>query len=74
MAGRRIGLTFLNCAVNPLVRAVLRSPAHRLLSGSLLLVTFLGRRSGQAYTIPVQYARMGETICIVAGTPALTRR
>ena len=59
MANHSIGLALLNRGVNPLVRAVLRSPAHRLLSGFLLLFTFPGRRSRKAYTIPVQYARSG---------------
>ncbi len=56
-------------APNPLVRAVLRSPAHRLLSGRLLLVTYTGRRSGAQYTIPVQYERDGEALLVTVGWP-----
>ena len=51
-------------APNPLVRAVLRSPAHRLLSGSVLLLTYTGRRSATRYTIPVQYHRDGVTVLL----------
>lgn len=56
-------------APNPLVRAVLRSPAHRLLSGRVLLLTYTGRRSGTRYTIPVEYRRDGEALVITVGWP-----
>ena len=45
-----------NRVVNPLVRALLRSLAHRVMSRGVLL-TYTGRRSGRRYTLPVQYAR-----------------
>jgi hypothetical protein len=51
-------------AVNPVVSAILRSPVHRILSGSLLLFTFTGRKTGRAYTIPVGYMRSGETLVL----------
>ena len=46
---------FLNHVVNPLVRAVLCSPMHRLLSGRLLLLTYVGHLSGETHRIPVAY-------------------
>jgi hypothetical protein len=52
---------------NRIVAAVLRSPFHRMLSGSLLLLTVRGRRSGRTHTLPVQYAREGETLWIYPG-------
>jgi hypothetical protein len=39
--------------LNPLMTAVLRSPAHRLLSKKLMLLTLTGRRTGRTYTLPV---------------------
>jgi F420H(2)-dependent quinone reductase len=50
-------LSVRNRVVNPLVRALLRSPAHRVMSRGVLLLTYTGRRSGRRYTLPVQYAR-----------------
>jgi hypothetical protein len=41
---------------NPLVRLVLESRAHRLLSGRLLLLSYRGHRSGREYRIPLRYA------------------
>lgn len=41
--------------INPLMALLLRSPLHRLLSGSLMLITFTGRRSGRSFKTPVRY-------------------
>ena len=54
---------------NLIVAAVLPSPMHRLLSGTAVLLRYRGRKSGQLYTIPVQYARTdGELLLFVMGT------
>ena len=50
---------------NPMVRAVLRSPAHRLLSGRLLLLAYRGHRTGRVYEIPLRYARLGDRRLVV---------
>src|SRR5919201_997478 len=51
-------------AINPFVSAILRSPLHGLLSTQLMLLTYTGRKSGKRYTIPVGYARDGETLVV----------
>src|SRR5437763_480835 len=43
----------LNRTVNPMLRLLLQSPVHRLVSGRFALITYTGRRSGRQYTIPV---------------------
>lgn len=48
--------------INPMMRLLLRSPLHGLVSGSLMLITFTGRRSGRRYTTPVRYIRRGDAI------------
>ena len=63
----------LNRTGNPVVKAVLRSPAHRLLSGQLALITVTGRVSGREYTIPVLYERDGGTVRIEVGWPERKR-
>jgi hypothetical protein len=45
----------LFAVINPLMALLLRSPIHGLLSGSLMLITFTGRRSGRSFTTPVRY-------------------
>jgi hypothetical protein len=45
--------------VNPAMMAVLRSPLHGLLSGSLMILIFEGRKSGKRYQIPVGYMEEG---------------
>ncbi len=53
---------------NPVVRALLRSPFHRLLSGALVLVTYRGRRSGRYFTIPVMYAQDDQRLITFVGS------
>ena len=66
-------LWLLNHVANPLVRLVLCSPFHVVMSGALLLLTYRGRRSGRRRTIPVQYAEDGQTIIVVVGAPERKR-
>jgi hypothetical protein len=42
-------------AINPIMKALLRSRLHRLLSGTLMLLTYTGRKTGVPYTIPIGY-------------------
>ncbi len=58
---------FMNKIANPFVRIILRSPLHRLLSASVLLISCTGRKSGNEYTFPVQYASHDNTIYIIPG-------
>ncbi len=48
--------------INPTLGLLLRSPAHFLMSGSVLLITFTGVRSGRSYSTPLRYVRDGKTI------------
>jgi deazaflavin-dependent oxidoreductase (nitroreductase family) len=54
---------------NLFVIGLLRSPLHRLASGSLLLITYRGRSSGRRFTIPVMYAERDGTLTIFVGHP-----
>ncbi len=47
---------------NPIVIALLRSPLHRLLSKTVMLVTFTGRKSGKIYTTPISYIQDGNNV------------
>ena len=64
-----VGFRVLNAVVNPVVKAALRSPLHRILSSSLVVLSYSGRRSGQRHSLPVQYARDGEAFVVVAAWP-----
>jgi deazaflavin-dependent oxidoreductase (nitroreductase family) len=50
---------------NGLILAILRSRAHRLLSGIVIELGYTGRRSGREYALPVQYARDGQRLVVV---------
>lgn len=57
-----------NHLINPVVRTLLRSPIHRVLSGRLLLLTYQGRVTGQIRTIPVGYTRTGDCLAVPIGS------
>ena len=52
---------------NAIVSGVLRSPLHRMMSRSLMLLKYRGRRTGKEYTIPVGFVRKEGEIIILAG-------
>ena len=54
--------------INPAVRFLLRSPIHWLWSGSLMLITFTGRRTHRVYTTPVRYLKSGDAIWAFTGS------
>jgi deazaflavin-dependent oxidoreductase (nitroreductase family) len=50
--------------VNRAMKIVLRSPAHGMVSKTMLLITFTGRKSGKTYTTPVDYSQDGDQVTI----------
>jgi hypothetical protein len=55
--------------VNPVVRGLLHSPAHRVLSGSVLLLAYTGRRSGVRRELPAMYAVLAGHYVVAVGQP-----
>lgn len=47
-------------AVNRVMRPLLRSPLHRLVSKKVALLTFRGRKSGKTYVLPVSYVQADD--------------
>ena len=47
---------------NPLIKAVLLSPFHGVLSKELMLITFTGRKSHRTITTPVSYYEEADTV------------
>ncbi len=45
--------------LNPLIAAVLRSPLHRLASRDLLLLTYVGAKTGRSRSVPLSYVTVG---------------
>jgi hypothetical protein len=69
---------------NPTMTALLRSPLHGLLSKSLMLLIYEGRKSGKRFIIPVGYVRHNDRIYVfthsawyknfIGGAPMAMRR
>jgi deazaflavin-dependent oxidoreductase (nitroreductase family) len=51
---------------NGIIKGLLRSPLHRLMSGSTLLITFTGQKSGKVYTTPVNYVQTGQDLLVTS--------
>lgn len=49
---------------NPIMRSILRSPLHGLISKNTMLISFTGRKSGKVYTTPVNYVRDGDNFTV----------
>ena len=54
---------------NKVARLILNSPVHRVLSKRLMLIRFVGRKSGRTYTTPIAYVEDGNQLLIAAGGP-----
>ena len=50
--------------VNKTMQFILRSPLHGMVSKTILLITFTGRKSGKTYTTPVDYSQDGDQVFI----------
>lgn len=55
--------------MNAVLRLVLRSPLHGLMSGKTLLLGFTGRKSGRRYVTPMSYVRAGDEIVMSTEAP-----
>jgi deazaflavin-dependent oxidoreductase (nitroreductase family) len=53
--------------VNVPMRVILGLPFPTLLSGSLMLLSFTGRKTGKKYRQPVSYVRDGDTLLTPGG-------
>jgi deazaflavin-dependent oxidoreductase (nitroreductase family) len=51
-------------AVNATMRFILRSPLHGMVSKTITLITFTGRKSGKVYSTPVSYSQNGSQVTI----------
>ena len=50
--------------VNSAMKFMLRSPVHGMVSKTVLLISFTGRKSGKTYTTPVSYSQHGDQVFI----------
>ena len=55
--------------MNAVLKALLRSPLHRLASGALLLLAYDGRRTGAPHELPVMYCDDGDRVIVFAARP-----
>ena len=56
--------TVTNHTANRVVKLILSSPAHGMLSDRLLILTVTGRRTGKQRTFPVAYQQTGDKLTL----------
>jgi deazaflavin-dependent oxidoreductase (nitroreductase family) len=54
---------------NKVVKGLLRSPLHPVLSRTVDVVGYTGRRSGRRFSTPTQYVASGDDVIILVGHP-----
>ncbi len=50
--------------VTETMKFLLRSPIHGMVSKTVLLITFTGRKSGKSFTTPVDYSQEGVQVSL----------
>ena len=55
--------------VNPVLKAILRSPAHRALSKHLMILTVTGRKTGRTYDVVVARQDVDGGVVVLGGAP-----
>jgi hypothetical protein len=63
------GIWVTNHLANPILRPLLHGPAGHRLGRRLALIRYPGRLTGRIYELPVQFARNGDRIWILPGSP-----
>jgi hypothetical protein len=53
--------------INPVLKWLLASPFHPLLSRFFMLLGWTGRKTGRGYTTPVSYVREGDRVFVSTG-------
>lgn len=51
---------------NPFIVALLKSPLHGFISGSTMLITVTGRKSGRQITLPVGFMRQDDGLLVLS--------
>ena len=51
---------------NPIMKWLIRSPLHGFVSKTMLVISYIGRKSGKHYETPVNYVRDGDDLLVTS--------
>jgi hypothetical protein len=51
---------------NLIIKILLRSPLHFIVSNAVMLLKYQGRKSGRYYTVPVSYSRDAKDLLVIS--------
>ncbi len=55
--------------LNPIMKLILRSPLHAIVSKRIMIISFSGRKSGREYSTPVSYFQEGDRVVCFTHSP-----
>jgi hypothetical protein len=55
--------------INPIMKLILRSPLHAVISTRIMIITFRGGLSGRQYSTPVSYFQEGDQVICFTHSP-----
>ena len=50
--------------LNPVMKTILKSPLHKVVSGQIMIITFKGAKSGKEHATPVSYSRENNRVTV----------
>ncbi len=51
--------------LNPIIKSILKSPLHPLMSDHSLVIRYMGRESGKEYSFPAYYQQAGNSLQVL---------
>lgn len=60
-------MSSLYTVIDPIVKWILRSPLHGILSSNTTLLEYVGNKSGRRYILPLSYVQSGNQIHLFTG-------
>jgi len=62
-------MTLLFKIINPVMKLILRSPLHAVMSNRIMIIMFTGRKSGRQYSTPISYFQEGDQVICFTHSP-----
>jgi hypothetical protein len=56
----------MNKILNPIVKRLLHTPLHILISRKVLLLTMRGRKTGNPIAVPAEYVQQGDGVTLIS--------
>jgi len=59
-------INFMNTFANPFIKLLVHSPLHHLVDNNVVLISYIGHKSGKTNTVPANYLLEEKTIHVIS--------